>query len=166
MINENPQITSKAYWKSPEERTKAVEKIKERRKPFIIYQFLPEREKQDNIRRTLKYGRLNPNKVNIIHKKWRHKNVEKLNQKRKEYYLLNKTKDKCRTWARYHREEILKELGDICNNCQNNKNIETHHKKYTNNLEDMEVLCRKCHRALSRKYTDEELGIKIEETKK
>ncbi len=91
--------------------------------------------------------------------------VEEIKKRRKSFVIYKllpkkeKIKTQKRSWTNCHRKEILKAKGEKCEKCNAIENLEIHHKKYTNNLEDLEILCRKCHRKLDKKYSNEELGI-------
>lgn len=153
------EVRTLAYFKNNEERKLAVEKIKKRRKSFIIYKLLPKEEKKKVLKRFYKYARLNSDKLKKIAKKWREKNTQKVREFNKKSRLKYPEKIAPRYWSYYHRKEILEAKGEKCKKCNSVENLEIHHKKYTNNLEDLEILCRKCHKKLDRKYSDKQLGI-------
>lgn len=160
MINEKGIVETKAYFKNVDVRRAAVKKIVEKRKnPIIFYNILPEKEKIGMRKRIAKYQRLNREKLNQKSKNWRLKNPEKYKEHKAKSDNLNKNKLKARSWTKYHREEILKVKGEICETCGSISNIEIHHKEYTNNLKDLQILCRLCHRTLDRKYSNKQLGI-------
>lgn len=157
--NGKEEVKVLAYFRTDEEKKIAIKKIMEKRKSFVIYKLLPKKEKIQANKRFLKYLRLNPHKRKKFNKKWRDKNVEKIRELTKKYILKYPEKQKARNWSKYHRKEILEVKGEKCEECNSVENLEIHHKKYTNNLEDLQILCMKCHKKLDRKYSDEELGI-------
>lgn len=160
--NGTQKIPTLAYFKDGKERRLAFQKIKDRRpKLWMAYNLLPKKEKITILRNNVKYRRLNPQKVNISQKKWNKKNIIKVRGYNKKTKLKHFERDKkVRGWIRSHRKEILLQKGEKCEECGSIEKLEIHHKKYTNNLQDLQLLCMICHRKVSRKYSDEELGIR------
>jgi len=80
----------------------------------------------------------------------------------KKQHQKDKEKDLIRLFAyRRLRTEIILER-EKCENCGNSENLEIHHQKYTNNKEDLRLLCRKCHLIIHRNWNkkkDLNLGI-------
>ncbi len=156
----NITVKSFAYFKNYEERLEALKKIRSRRiKPIFFTDLLPKKQQIENRKRVAKYVRENTEKCNKKNKLWRENNKEKFKEISRKSRLKGKEKGKFRQWAIYWRERILAEKGSNCETCNATENLEIHHKKYTKNLEDLQILCRKCHRKLDRKYSDEELGV-------
>lgn len=58
-------------------------------------------------------------------------------------------KDKARNWARDHRIEVYKKYGNACVFCglknSMKERLHIHHIRYTKNINDLILLCRKCH---------------------
>jgi len=151
-------MTGKNRWTSQEERAEAIKKIIESRPkipklPFG-YAILPEKEKEllrasqirhlrkTNYRATKKWQENNP-------KKW--EKIKKTNQIKQKIKSHLSGKVNPRRWGQYHREELFKLIDYKCQVCGELNNLEIHHKQYTNNLEDLAVLCKKCHMKIHRK---------------
>ncbi len=81
---------------------------------------------------------------------------------KKQYSVINRKKD--------YRNKAYIAYGKICSRCNSVKNLLVHHKdsnRLNNNIENLEVLCRKCHSKLTReinKTTTQFIGQKNIET--
>jgi len=74
------------------------------------------------------------------------KNKEKLLKYQKEKRALDKEKIKFRNHAvKVLKKVLFDERGEKCERCGSTNNLVVHHKKYTNNLNDLEILCTRCH---------------------
>jgi len=66
--------------------------------------------------------------------------------------VLNTTKAiikrNMRNWAKYNKKKILGIKRAVCEICKSRTNIVVHHDKYTNNINDLRVLCDNCHKKL------------------
>jgi len=77
-------------------------------------------------------------------RKWYLKNKSKVNAYMRAYKQTPKVKEKNRI-RKYACEYLQAELGNKCQICGSLEKLEIHHKKYTNNKEDVILLCNKCH---------------------
>ncbi len=81
----------------------------------------------------------------------RFKRIKTIKSKRKPFVVFSllpkdeQIKFKARFWAQRNRKHILEKMGAFCDLCKTKEKLEIHHKKYTNNFKDLQVLCRKCH---------------------
>lgn len=81
----------------------------------------------------------------------RNKRIKKIKEKRRPFIITKflpkteKIKNKFRFWLYRKRKIILEKKGSFCDLCKTKQSLEIHHKKYTNNLKDLQVLCRNCH---------------------
>lgn len=63
-----------------------------------------------------------------------------------DYHRKNRAKYNLRQYANLHfRDQLIKSDGK-CANCGTSERIELHHKKYTKNIEDIQLLCNSCHK--------------------
>jgi len=126
---------------------------------------------------TRKWRKANRDKVNATDKKWRYNNWEKyLEGQRKTYhkhleanrkknleYYHSKSKKLGKCLSTIYRNggiEKIKHLGDKCKLCRTKEDLCVHHKdnqgrknikqglKPNNNLNNLQMLCRKCHSSL------------------
>lgn len=144
-------------WENMQERQQAVEKITNNRpKGFYFYEFLPQKEKEHLKKRATLYHRKHPEISYNSNLKFRQNNPEKIkirNAKARKKGLKT-GRIKARKWVEANLEYVLENKGSACEECDSLRNIEVHHKRYTNNLGDLQVLCRNCHRKLHRKRDD------------
>ena len=150
-------------WENKEERQQAVNKITNNRpKGFYFYEFLPQKEKEYIKKGAALYHRKHPEKAYNSNLKFQQNNTELVkirNAKAREKEIKTGRK-KARTWVELNLNYVLENKGSNCEHCDSINNIEVHHKRYTNNLGDLQVLCRTCHRKIHRKR-DEKGNIKI-----
>ncbi len=72
-----------------------------------------------------------------------------------------------RKWAKRHRDEIHEKFDNKCNQCDSIKDLTIHHKKYEIGMENVEILCNKCHRKFHKKELKKKLLIHtLEDTEK
>lgn len=137
----------KEYYKKNIERIKAMTKKwakenEEKVKKYRIYNYKKNRE--DYIKRN---------------KNWVIKNKEKSKEYHKNYMReLRKTKRekemmKIRDYAYNHLKPILIKRYNGCKKCGSKNKLEIHHIKYTNKLEDVMILCIKCHKKIHLKIS-------------
>jgi len=120
----------------------------------------PEKNKKTYLKSSRKYRSENRIKCNKVTEEWRKKNKEyyddynkayrkenkeKIKKYQKKYYELNEEKIKFQRYAYQKlRKKIINERKK-CEKCGSKKHLDIHHKKYTNNGEDLKLLCRSCH---------------------
>jgi hypothetical protein len=115
---------------------------KELRKQKRHRQYMDNRDKE--LEDSRRWRKENPDKVRATFRKhiakWREANKEKMKYEQHAYAVL--------------REQLLLRSNNKCEfpNCEETKGLHIHHKKYTNNLDDMMVVCMKHHNELHRKY--------------
>lgn len=96
-----------------------------------------------NKKHTKEYYGKHRDRITQYNKEWREKNKDWTKENRKKNY--NKHKSEIRYYAYYHlRKPIIKERKK-CEKCGSIIKLETHHKKYTKNPEDILLLCKSCH---------------------
>lgn len=130
-----------------------AEIIKRRHAPFIInYSIIPEKEKEKIRKRASLYHKKNFEKCNSNSKKWNKENRQKCRDYQKKSYEKEKLygKRKARSWVDKNKEKILRIKGEKCEECKSVVTLEIHHKKYVNNLKDLQVLCLDCHNKIHR----------------
>jgi len=54
--------------------------------------------------------------------------------------------EKIWVYTAYHKKEFLLSRGNKCECCKTKEHLEIHHKEYTINFSDWQLLCRGCHR--------------------
>lgn len=126
-------------------RKKNIDKISEREK-----RYKRSHRKRERVVKRIYY---------LKHKEEDHERRRKLNLKNpelrkkhyKKWYKKNKNKIKAHNYAFNHRKEIMESLGNCCFCCGATEKLHIHHINYTNNLEDMLLLCLDCHAKQHRK---------------
>ncbi len=154
-------VHTSAYFKNGKQRQTAIKNIMNKRKAATyFYNLMPLKEKITSRKAVAKWTRLNRKKALEANKKWIKNNPKKYTALKKKaskkYYTKHSTAIR---WIKTNRKKVLDIKGKICKKCGSKVQLQIHHKKYTTNLKDLEILCMKCHKKLDRKYSDEELGI-------
>jgi len=122
----------------------------------------PEFRKKENELNKTSYIKNQEKRLNYM-KKYRLKNIDERREYDKRYDKIRKQKQgmslkiKIRDYTNYHKKEVLSK-DSVCANCSSKSNLQIHHKKYTKNPKDWEVLCEKCHSKLHRKYKKKDLN--------
>jgi len=88
------------------------------------------------------------NKIVERNRKYRTENREKYNLSRKiKYYSPEwQEKRKSREFAKkYLKWELLEKFKFKCANCSSKNKLEIHHKRYSDDINDLILLCKECH---------------------
>ena len=164
------QVDVKAFWKTKEEKSEAHAKIKARRKSMYFFDLLPEKEKILQRKSSAKHSRNlsdeGRKKRNLNMLKWCNENKEKKLVCRKKYEKLNKKKIKLMVKANKVKKEIYKLKGAFCSKCGSVDNLQFHFNELKFDFYCITVLCRNCNAKNRRKYSDKELGIGEDTTKR
>lgn len=83
-------------------------------------------------------------------KKYYEKNKEQIYKSVMNNYEKDYPKWKIRAYSRTKRGEFGELRGNKCENCGSVKNLQIHHKRYTINYNDWQLLCKECHRKTHR----------------
>lgn len=112
------------------------------------YKKYPEYQ-QKSINSIKEWNKNNPNKVKKAKKLWKQNNNDKVLESNKKSAIKNNHKEKTKFWDKSKRGKLREEFNLLKNNecevCKSKKDLQVHHKEYTNNFEDWMLVCRTCH---------------------
>lgn len=111
------------------------------------------------------YGYYNTRDKRIRYQKeWDKNNKDKKTIIDKKRWESRKIKNRLEHFSRNHYFDILLDIYGGCQLCKSNDNLHIHHKKYTKDIQDCMLVCRKCHKKIHLKYNqDLKPGNKVEE---